>query len=304
MSSPLYMWTSQAIREQCGEAYNVYKREKTERAKAYFAEHPELRDPEHEYKAKNIAAALPPGWEGLAELIPPKLRHRHFRSGNSSQMLALALLGASRTLDPSHQWLWQAFGTLPSPAHQPPTGDIEVALEPDLLNEDPERVTSLDYRVVDEGLVMCIECKWTEAGIGACSCDRAGGDSAEGRCRAAVLKERPLYWATAKDVFFLPDRVDGKPCPLSAVYQAVRNVAAANALRPPDGLGVFGLIYDADNPYFKTCGEWPGWPAVLAEALDGHEKLRFRSTSWQQLIELMPLDDDIRAWAREKHGLG
>ena len=88
-------------------------------------------------------------------------------------MLALALLGASRTLDASHQWLWQAFGTLPSPAPQPPTGDIEVALEPDLLNEDPERVTSLDYRVVDEGLVMCIECKWTEAGIGACSCDRA-----------------------------------------------------------------------------------------------------------------------------------
>jgi hypothetical protein len=88
------------------------------------------------------------------------------------------------------------------------------------------------------------------------------------------------------------------------VYQAARNVAAAIALRPQNGLGVFGLIYDVGNPYFSGCGDWPGWPDVLAEALDGHDEIRFRCLSWQQLIALVPVGDDIRAWAREKHGLG
>lgn len=304
MGQPLYTWTTSAIRGECGATYNAYYRGKTARAKAYFAKHPELKDPKHEYKAKDIAAALPPGWEGLADLIPAKLRHTHHLSGNSSQLLALALLGAARTLDRSHSWLWQGFGTLPPPKSSLPVGDIEVALDADVLNEDPDSVTSVDYRVVDGGLIMCIECKWAEAGVGACSCDRAGGDPKTGKCRPAVLNDRPLYWSTAKGVFFLPDRVEGYPCPLSPVYQVVRNVAAALALRPQGGLALFGLIYDAHNPYFAGCGDWPGWPPVLAEALDGHEHLRFRSVAWQELIGLMELDDNVRDWAREKHGLG
>jgi hypothetical protein len=66
-------------------------------------------------------------------------------------------------------------------------------------------VTSVDYRVLDDGPIMCIECKWAEAGIGACSCARAGGDPETGKCRPAVLNDRPLYWDTANDVFFLAD---------------------------------------------------------------------------------------------------
>ena len=48
--------------------------------------------------------------------------------------------------------------------------------------------------------------------------------------------------STTYDIFRLLDRQEGKPCPLSPVYQAVRNVAAALALRPAGGVGVFGLI--------------------------------------------------------------
>jgi hypothetical protein len=168
-----------------------------------------------------------------------------------------------------------------------PRGGPEVGLDPAVLGEDPRRVTSLDYYVKDDGLAMCVECKWAEAGMGGCSCARDGGDPATGRCRDAVLNDRPLYWETARDVFGLPKRVDGKSCPLSPVYQAVRNAAAALRLRPPDGLAVFGLIYDADNPYFAGCGDWPGWAAMLSFVLDdAHPDLVFRAVSWQ--AEVVP----------------
>jgi hypothetical protein len=95
------------------------------------------------------------------------------------------------------------------------------------------------------------------------------------------------------------------PCPLSPVYQAVRSVAAALKLSKPDGAAVFGLIYDANNPYFAGQGEWPGWPAVLRDALvDANQtRVRFRPDSWQALMPHLVLDDATRAWAHEKHGL-
>lgn len=305
VSSSLSAWTQPELHRACSATHRAYYSAKTEAAKAYFTKHHELKHPTHAYKAKDIRAALPTGWEDLADLIPPPLRHRHHLSGNSSQVLALALLGAAARLDPSHNWLWEAFSPLPPARSAPPIGRPEVELSPAVLGEDPKRPTSIDYLVEDAGLVVCIECKWVEEGIGSCSCLRDGGDPALGKCRDAVLNQRPLYWQTTYEVFGLPERQDGKPCPLSPVYQAVRNVAAALELRPSGGLGVFGLIYDAENPYFAPCGDWPGWPAVLSDALEGaQDDLRFRSVSWQELLPLMPLDDEVRDWAREKHGLG
>jgi hypothetical protein len=84
----------------------------------------------------------------------------------------------------------------------------------------------------------------------------------------------------------------------------VRNVAAALALAGPQQTAVFALLYDAENPYFRGNGEWPGWPAVLHHTLDGvHPQLQFRTRSWRELVRGLPLDDAARAWASEKHGL-
>jgi hypothetical protein len=85
----------------------------------------------------------------------------------------------------------------------------------------------------------------------------------------------------------------------------VRNVAAALKLSEPHGTAIFALVYDADNPYFSGHGEWPGWPAVLRDALvDAHHpRARFRAISWQELMPLLVLDKETRAWAHEKHGL-
>lgn len=301
---PLYAWTKSELHQACSAAYNRYRRQRTEAAKAYFAAHLELKHVDHAYKARDITAALPVGWDGLADLIPPKLRHLHHLSGNSSQLLALGLLGVARRLDPSHAWLWEAFSPLPPVQQDFPNGAPEVELDPAVLGEDPDRVTSVDYLVEATGLVMCVECKWTEEGIGACSCKRAGGDPAAGRCRQAVRDDRPKYWHTAAEVFGLPARQDGAACSLSPVYQAVRNVAAALELAGPGKTGVFGLIFDAENPYFAGCGKWPGWPEVLREVLDeAHPRLRFRAVSWQELVPLLPLDDATRDWAAMKYGL-
>lgn len=303
-SIDLYGWTQRRIQKECGAAHSAYTNAKTAAYTKYFATHEDLRDPTHPFKAKDIAAALPTDWGGLAELIPPKLRHVHHRSGNSSQILSLGLLGAARKLDPSHAWLWEAFSPLPPLESHFPDGHPEFALDASTLAEDPDRVTSVDYFVKDEGLVMCIECKWVEAGIGSCSCKRAGGDPTTGMCRPAVRDQRPLYWKASGQVFGLPAREDNKPCPLSPVYQAVRNVAAALEMSKPAGVGVFGLLYDHDNPYFAGCGEWPGWPAVFASVLeDAHPRLRFRAASWQELLPLLPLDDALSDWAATKHGL-
>jgi hypothetical protein len=101
-------------------------------------------------------------------------------------------------------------------------------------------------------------------------------------------------------MFGLPQREDGKPCPLNPVYQAVRNVAAALALRPKEGLAVFGLDYDGDNPYFAGCDQWPGRPRLLRDTLaDAGQNLRFCAASWQELMSHPVLDDATREWAQE-----
>jgi hypothetical protein len=227
-------------------------------------------------------------------------RHRHHLSGNSSQVLALGLLGVAAKRDPSLDWLWNGLGPLPPAAGRSPAWQFEYKLAPDVLGEQP-RQTSVDFFVNDPSALLCIECKWAEAGIGACGCGDAAPKVAD--CSDKVLG-RDAYWTTAYEVFHLPERQVGKPCPLSFTYQAVRNVAAALALAQDGQQPVFGLIYDADNPCFAGCGEWPGWPAALDATLnDVAAPVRFAAVSWQELLPLLPLDGATAAWASEKHGL-
>ena len=137
--------------------------------------------------------------------------------------------------------------------------------------------------------------------MGTCSCAQAGGDPIVGRCSPAVL-ERHAYWLAAEQSFGLPPRGDGFLCPISLGYQAIRNVAAVRALRG-NRRGVFALIYDETNPYFRQTGKWPGWPAVLSDALADSD-VEFAAVSWQDLVGRLPLDAATRQWARAKHALG
>lgn len=69
---------------------------------------------------------------------------------------------------------------------------------------------------------------------------------------------------------------------------------------------VFVLFYDERNPYFRQTGAWPGWPEVLTATLktaDSNNLLRFRAISWQTLLPVMPLPNQVRQWAQDKHEL-
>jgi hypothetical protein len=299
-------WTTQAIDQQCGAAYRRYEKARRQQYLEYFACHPELRCLQQAHSAKSLAAALPRGWGELQTLIPQHALHLYARSGKSSQTLALGLLGSAARLDPSFDWFWRAFD-LPAPAiQQHPPFAFERLLPSWLLNEKPH-ATVLDFAVDDPDFFVAVECKWSEQGLGVCSCSRDGAGTPDmgGHCAQRVLG-RERYWQVANEFFGIPaERLPLFGCAVSPIYQAIRNVAAAQKLA--DGKRPFGfiLLYDEENPYFRATGTWPGWPAILRAHLDGHvgKGFRFRALSWQELMTKLPLDDSTRQWAREKHQL-
>ena len=302
-SHDLYYWTAARIDAECRSRWGKYDREKTAWYREYYRDDPH-RHPKQAWSAKNIACALPPRWAELAALLPST--HTFHLSGKSSQILALGLLGAAGSLAPSHDWLRDALNLPPKPKNTDrPERRFEFELGSDVLNET-SGPTNVDYFLADDDLVVCIECKWREDGLGKCGCvGRTGCDPVTGACYSVMRDQRPALWSAAKELFGLPARTEGQACSLHPVYQAVRNAAAAMKLCPEGGLGVFGLIYDADNPYFAGHGKWPGWAAALTKALhDVHGGFRFRAISWQQLMASLVLDDATRAWAREKRRLG
>lgn len=156
-------------------------------------------------------------------------------------------------------------------------------------------------------LVVCIEAKWGEDGMGSCSCARDSGEASPGeggRCSARVL-ERHHYWEAA-ELMGLPARADGEVCPIATGYQAVRNVAAALALGGGRRRAVFALLYDGRNPYFAGVAEsgWPGWPRVLEHTLQPmRDAVEFRHRTWQDLLGRLPLDRATTEWALAKHRL-
>src|SRR5436309_15685809 len=105
-------WTHEAVHGECRNAFSHYSRELDRHYATYFAAHPEERGT-HLRQATDLERALPPGWEHLADDLPERVRHVHHLSGRSSQVLALAMLGASARLDPGLDWLFEALSPLP-----------------------------------------------------------------------------------------------------------------------------------------------------------------------------------------------
>lgn len=208
---------------------------------------------------------------------------------------------ARARLDPGLDWLFEALSPLPPSDSSLVPAQFEHELPPEALNEQLPRVTSIDFLVQTSKLVICTEAKRGEDGMGRCSCPPGAPKVAD--CSQKVL-DRPLYWRAAYDLFAMPDRQPGRPCPVSLGYQAIRSVAAARYLATGRRAPVFALVYDGENPYFTATGAWPGWPSILEHTLRGQDdEIRFRAVSWQELLPLLPVDDELREWARVKHRL-
>jgi hypothetical protein len=302
----LSLWTTDQIDAACAASHRIYERELQKRYTEYFSNYPQLRCPVHPYSARTLTTALPAGSAHLLHRIPKGSLHRFARSARSSQMLALSLIGSAAQADPSLRWFWGALN-LPKEfsGRQTPSIRFEHCLAPSDLGEVP-RVTKLDLTVATERAFVVIETKWSEAGMGICSCAREGdGDPRIGFDCAVRVRSRRMYWKIAHQFLGLEAvRLSFMPCTLCPVYQTVRNIAAAIHLSRDRTAG-FVLIYDRCNPYFRQTNRWPGWPHILRENLRKHRPsgFFFRATSWQELIHHLPVPASLRRWATEKHAL-
>jgi hypothetical protein len=281
-------WTPDRIERCCGEPYATYLETVRSKHVDYYAARPNQRSRTHAFAAAAIEHALPPGHGSLTDRLPSELRHRQHLSGGSSQILAVSLLAPAADADSGLAWL--GLGDVGRNVRS----RFEVELDSSVLREHP-RTTTIDWLVESDDAVVAVEAKFTEPGIGACSCK----GFLNGDCSARILK-RP-YWEAAREELGLDGPVTGAPCRLGLAYQAVRNVAAARELAQGRRAG-FVLLYDARNPYFARTGAWPGWPALLGSALKGGS-VAFRALSWQELTGLRAVPKIVRDWADEKHGI-
>lgn len=182
---------------------------------------------------------------------------------------------------------------------------FEYALDPSALQEHPH-VTTIDFLATTPESVVLAECKFSEKGMGTCGCLQDGdGNPNPGNTCASRVAGRTAYWDTAQRDFGLPQvRNSNLACPVSVAYQAVRNVAATRVLSG-GRCGAFVLLYDDRNPYFRETGAWPGWPALLSATLSAQaDDFLFKAIAWQDLVHALPIPEDVRQWATEKHRLG
>lgn len=281
-------WSRERIDAECEAPYDEYLGAVRRRHIAYFAERPDQRSATHSFAAAEREFAFPDDWRRLSGVLPEHAWHRHHLSGGSSQTLAITLLSAAQSADPSLSWL-PGSETLGSPA----ATLFEVELAPEVLSEQP-RQTCVDVLFTAPRGVIVVEAKFTERGFGVCSCTHRAG----GRCSPRVLA-RP-NWGVAQSTMGLRRGPVANGCGLSLVYQAVRNLAAARAIageRDPS----FVLAYDDRNPYFAGAGEWPGWVSVLTR-LTEWSRIPVRFLSWLSLLASVDLDRGVTEWAAEKHG--
>lgn len=241
-----------------------------------------------------MEAALPAGWGDLEYLIPANQIHRYALSGKSSQTLALGLLGTAAKLQPDLAWLFSALDLEPT-ADPEPLFEFEHTVSEELLGERPHQ-TTIDFLGETVDAVVCVEAKFREPGLGRCRCRQEGGTT----CSARVLGRAAYRQSARRDFGF--SWPGAGPCQVATHYQAVRNAAVAHALAE-GRRAVFCLAYDARNPYFARCGEWPGWAAMLNRARVAPGGVELRALSWQELVPKLSLDDAARRWAVEKHEL-
>lgn len=203
----------------------------------------------------------------LLKEIPPKERHRWFRSMSSSQAIAQSILGNLKVYDRLYYLseLSDSDGLLLMGDARPTKDNFHMEYIVDYLKEP--RPTNLDGFISGDYKVA-IECKLLEPEIGTCSRPKLGKknsnyerdycngtykyqNSREKRC--SLTNVDVAYWKYIPDLFKWNNDVDHDPCPLRKNYQLVRNILAAG-VRPDCSVlpekGHVILIYD-ERRHFK-----------------------------------------------------
>ena len=257
----------------------------------------------------------------LFGLIPEGEHHKWFRSMNSSQALALSILG-NLAVHNSFEYLSDLqddegnnlFGSA-----QITSSNFLMEHRIDYLGE--HRHTSLDG-YISGGYRVAIECKFTETEVGTCSRPRLtpadpnfGSEFCNGTYsqqwgrdeRCPLTGSGVLYWQYIPAFFKFGNDADLDPCPLNKNYQLVRNVLAIGvnengSVSTEDGHAI--LIYDERNPAFMKDGHGLISYSEIITALKPPDMLR--KCSWQKITDCIR-QNKILPWLTDqlaiKYGL-
>ena len=214
-------WSEGLIESECAAPYADYVRTVEHHYHEYFHAHPEL-GTGHPLLACDLDATLPHGW---SQRNAPSSR----RSGIAGILIGEVkpdagdrALGAATDLDPSLAWLTPVVGAIGAA----PRVRFEYVVEAELLGEHP-RQTAIDVLAQTSEIVLAIEVKWTEQGLGTCRC---GANARAVSACARVVRGRSAYWSaalTCLDAGYTP----GAPCQVGLGYQAVRLFAGSSRAR-------------------------------------------------------------------------
>ncbi len=235
----------------------------------------------------------------LLATLPPRSRHRWFRSMTSSQALAQSVFG-NLVVHDQLRILGDIKVETGEPLVGPSPETAQLEFQVDYLGEP--RKTSLDVLVrCANGYRVAFECKLTEPEVGTCSrpgltprepnyepdhCNGTYTCQRGRKVRCSLTNVGVAYWHHIPNLFHWSSDRDHRPCPVRKTYQLVRNVLAVNV----DGEGAFSpgqghavLIYDERNPAFTSEGAGHAAYEQTREAL--REKSTLRRCSWQHILK-------------------
>ena len=267
------------------------------------------------YKKENEAHNLlyPPGAThtlraAIEATLPPKERHRWFRSMKSSQAVAQSVFG-NLIVGKNLGLLAGLKSDQGLPAFSDDLATASTQLEYSVKHLGEPRSTSIDLWIEGSHRIA-VECKLTEADFGTCSrprlkegkdrnhlrdhCDGSYTRQRARQSRCSLTEIGVKYWEFTSNLFDWDGDKNLILCPLRNTYQLVRNVLAACVT--PDGRidtnnAHVLIIYDARNPSFQDGGvahsQWKTARAALKEPQ------LLRSCSWQSLVEHLSLSGEV-----------
>lgn len=257
----------------------------------------------------------------LLQLIPEGEHHKWFRSMNSSQALALSILGnlaihnsidcLSILMDDEGDNL---FGSAIITSNS-------FSMEHKINYLGERRRTSLDG-YISGNYRVAIECKFTETEVGTCSrprltpadsnyeselCDGSYSQQKNRNERCSLTEIGVLYWKYIPAIFGIGNDIDLDPCPVNKNYQLIRNILAIGVNEDgsvSDKNSHALLIYDERNPAFMNGGNGFKSYAEMRAALKRPNMLR--KCSWQKITHCIR-KNNVLPWLTDqlaaKYGL-
>jgi hypothetical protein len=249
----------------------------------------------------------------LMEMIPKGEFHKWFRSMNSSQALALSILGnlaihkklnvLSDLKEDDGELLFENTDLI----------NDQFSMEQKIHHLGEPRSTSLDGFISGDYQVA-IECKFTETEVGACSrpklsskaenynrdyCNGSYSQQKHRKSNCSLTEIGVEYWNFIPELFNIRNENEFVLCPLNRNYQLFRNILAVGVRKDKTTSTENGhaiLIYDERNPAFLQAGKGYISYYETKRALINQKMLR--KISWQRIVKTLRFNNTL-PWLTE-----